>query len=285
MNNKTQYVPRSSPSDANTFDALPYAWWWKHADSWGYEPYKSVAVPRMERGNSVERGMSHLLKNGVTATTIAEAKAIVREDFIQRRSKTRSIALAEATLDNDELAEWRDLDLYVEGIAQALTSEIWRGANLGKLVGEQVGVKLDILTTLATQSWIGYIDFQFENGCVDLKSTKGIRGSMSSDHVLQTAFYQDALGGNLPQHCLYVAPVGLTPKGNVSKAKSWNLVRLSDAKHATGASRRPALATAMAAIYQMDTRMSKLMCIPRDPTQFRWDDELRNRAKKEWGIV
>ena len=71
----------------------------------------------------------------------------------------------------------------------------------------------------------------------------------------------------------------------MSSRKSWQLVRLSDDKHASGASRRPALATAMAAIYQMDTRMSKLMCIPRDPTQFRWDDELRNRAKKEWGIV
>lgn len=285
MSHKPEYVPPSSPSDANTFDALPYSWWWKHADSWGYEPYKPVAVPRMERGNSVEVGMSHLLKNGVTDSTIGEAKALVRNDFIDRRSKTRSIALAEATLDNDELAEWRDLDLYVDSIAQALTSEIWQGAGLGKLVGEQMRVSLDIQTSLATQTWRGYVDFPFENGCVDLKTTKSVRGSMSYEHVLQTAFYQDAIEGSPTQYCLYVAPVGLTPGGNMSKKKAWNLVRLSDDQHASGASRRPALATAMAAIYQMDTRMSKLMCIPRDPTQFRWDDELRNRAKKEWGIV
>mgnify|MGYP003656385024 CR=1 FL=1 len=101
-------------------------------------------------------------------------------------------------------------------------------------------------TSLAIQTWRGFIDYQFDNACVDLKTTMSVPNvSMRQDHVLQTAFYSDATGGT-PQYCLYVKPV--------------------------------------ANIYQMDTRSSKLVCYPRDPSQFRWDDELRDRAKKEWGV-
>jgi hypothetical protein len=281
-----QHVPPSSPSDANSFDALPYAWWWKHGDHWGYKAYRSPGAPRMDRGTAIEPGMSYLVDKGVTDEATAKAKEIVRDRFLRLRQDPddQGMELDETKLNQEELIEWHALDLYINSIAAALISDEWREANLGFLVREQARVTLDVQTSLAIQTWRGFIDYQFDNACVDLKTTMSVpNGSMRQDHVLQTAFYSDATGGT-PQYCLYVKPVGLTPGGKVSKAKGWSLLRLTDRQHASGSSRRPALSTAMANIYQMDTRSSKLVCYPRDPSQFRWDDELRDRAKKEWGV-
>ena len=297
-------VPQASPSDANLFDALPYAWWWKHANHWGYKPYTNPGAPRMDRGNAVEPALPYLLEFGCGDESIAQAVDLCQEAFLEETAETRAKwqafrhgedawkfeafleEVAENALTDEESVEYRDIPLYVQAVANALQSEEWANANLGELIHQQLRVQMDVTTDLATQQWRGFVDFRFGRGCVDLKTTRSANLSgMSADHALQTSFYRQALGGDVDQYCLYVKPVGLTKSGKKSTAQSWKLVKLSEEKFASGRSRIPALSAAMAAIYQMDTRLSKLVCLPRDPSHFRWDEQLRQLAKQEWGIV
>jgi len=269
-------LPHTSASDTNLMHDNPFAWRWKHADFWGRNPYQTKITPVLPRGNAVEHGGDQILLHQASTLDASDA---AQKDFLLRVKKEKAIDLTE-----EEAIQYNDIPTYISQLHRALNSDDFKELELGKFISRQ-GFHKDIIQTQAGEmEFVGYSDWTFENGTVDLKSTTAIPSVMRDSHAFQLGFYADMTG--LDQYCLYCKPVGaLTPTGKVSKAVGFAFRKLNKTQQEFVRSERIARAKHIAAMYSLSWEQAQYLTMPRDIGGFRWDDGLRELANKEWGIL
>lgn len=160
-----------SPSSLNLFAAEPAFWTlkylWKVRDDVGDAAH---------RGTAVEAGVEHLL--GGQPLPVAEA--VAQQNF----------SLNYGDADSDERRAIRPM---LEQAAAAV-SQFGKPIARQKKVEHRVdGIEVPI---------VGYLDWEFEDGVIDLKTTHRLPSAPRQDHVRQVALYTAATGK--PSSLVYV---------------------------------------------------------------------------------
>jgi hypothetical protein len=176
-----------SASQMGRFTTAPDAWFAEKILGRRFTP--SCA---MERGKAIELGVARVLAgddfaSGVEAALKAYDHELRFGGLSGDPDKERAAIEPSVTLAAERLARYGVPDFPEDGQHKI---------ELMVRFGEHPDAVIPV---------IGYLDFQFEDRVVDLKSTLRMPSTMSLSHRLQAAVYQRAVGNRPVQFC-YVTP-------------------------------------------------------------------------------
>ena len=170
-------IKHLSPSSLNLWLAQPAMWTLKYVHG-----YKDEAGPAMARGTAVEAGLQALLVGSSVDGAVTAAH--VNYD-----------------LNQPEPGDERDAErAVIEPMVRQLPALI---GGWPPPVSYQRKVQAEY-TGASTLPIIGYLDFEFEDCIVDLKTTKALPGKARIEHVRQVGLYAHATGK--PVKLLYLTP-------------------------------------------------------------------------------
>ena len=170
-------IKHLSPSSLNLWLAQPAMWTLKYVHG-----YKDEAGPAMARGTAVEAGMQVLLTGGSVDGAVTAAH--VNYD-----------------LNQPEASDERDAErAVIEPMVRQLPGVL---AGWPRPLSYQRKVQAEY-TGASTLPILGYLDFEFEDCVVDLKTTKALPSKARIEHVRQVGLYAHATGK--PVRLLYVTP-------------------------------------------------------------------------------
>lgn len=160
-------IKHLSPSSLNLWLAQPAMWTLKYVHG-----YKDEAGPAMARGTAVEAGMQVLLTGGSVDGAV-------------------TAALVNYDLNQPDASEERNAErAVIEPMVRQLS-----GAISGWPTPMSYQRKVDALYEgAATLPILGYLDFEFDDCVVDLKTTKALPSRPRPDHVRQVGLYAHATG-------------------------------------------------------------------------------------------
>lgn len=236
--------PTISPSTVLTFMAEPAIYLLRKRFG-----IKGEVGPGAWMGDAVHHGTAYQLLN--TADT-DRALALAHDKFLERSQ--------------GEVRE--DIEEAKARIPACLKQSYDALSPFGKPITIEGWVEAPIPGT----DWLvrGRTDFGYSDFCVDLKTGRNCYTKPLADHVIQMGCYWRATG--LPQKVCYVTE------------KKFGIVNIPEEDLQTAWNQVVAVVRAISRIEEHSDHDAIALCPPRDLTGFRWDDQLRTKARELWNL-
>ncbi len=235
-------IDHLSVSSLNLYAAEPARWVAKYLFS-----IDDAGGPRMWRGNAVEAGLNQALAG--EAIEAAQTAA-----FLNFRLATGGEITDEITAETVNIAE------MVRLVADNLRP-LGRPLMTQRRVERRIpGIEVPI---------IGYVDYEWDDFLIDLKTTLRMPSAPRGDHAVQVVSYGDSL--NKRPGLIYVTP---------KKIQRYNEDQI-DADAARWTLRRSALALRIMLEVAADREEAAMLQVPKFD-DFRWSPETITAAKEIW---
>lgn len=224
-------IEHLSPSSLNLWVDQPGLWSLRYLAN-----MRDEKSPAMTRGVAVEAGMNFCL-----------------------RGQKGALEAAHQTFDQNMLGEIRD-DIDAErDLIAGMVEQCQKWKPPGPLSATQI--KVEHWFEGVSVPVIGYVDFAFEAGDVDLKTTKACPSKPKADHARQIALYRAAR--NRPGGLLYVTP------------KRHEYFQLDDADAERSLSELHAVALTLERFlsrFASGEWEDAIRCLPMNRDSFRWSE-------------
>lgn len=237
-------LERLSPSQLTLYRANPCLWLGKYRFGW-----REDFGPAASRGNAIEAGLNHALSDSVRLVDRSLPYAMERfeldaqgvaDDDVQKQRELIEPMLAQAIM---ACGGWPSGPMYQVRVEHHIE-----------------GVSVPIL---------GYLDFEWADRIVDLKTTERIPSEPRADHILQCAIYSDAR--KKPASLLYVS----------GKKFQWYELTPEQIAEGLADARRAAQAIeSLCIVFDTPQKAARVMTPNFD--DFRWSDTTREAAKAVW---
>lgn len=239
----------TSPSDINLWKAEPALALMKH-----HFGLRSLAGPKAIRGTAVHAAAQEYLHKGCSWD---EAEQTALYIFDMEMANLRQQAAGEVFADEED-AKSDVIPMMVQAI-QALEP-----------LGQPESVEEEIRLDMGGIVLRGFVDFDFGNFQLDLKTGARAYQKPTPDHLTQLACYW-GMSGQDQMICYATAKKHqVVPVSEFELEAEWKLVER--------------LVKKIRLMKEMPFEEAKDLCPPQDFAGFRWDHDTRVRAVELWGL-
>lgn len=241
----------TSPSDINLWKAEPALALIKH-----HFGLRSVAGPKAIRGTAVHTAaQKHMMGEIGFSEANNLAHAVYEQELANLRQETGGMVF------DDENEAREDLYPMLDNAVQCLSS----------LEYNPQGVEAYYSTEVEGLTLRGYVDFDYPDYQLDLKTGQRAYTKPTPDHLTQLACYWGMT--KMPQRIAYVTPkkfhVCLVPEWELSA--EWELVKR--------------LCRKIRILKEMPFEQARDLCPPQDMAGFRWDGPTSGKAIEIWELA